>query len=222
MCGRFNLFANKQELIERFQLVNGVDFDLSERYNIAPSQDVFTVVKGKDGNRGGFLRWGLIPSWANDAKIGYKMINARAETVDKKPSFKNLLLRRRCFIIANGFYEWKKIGDEKQPYHMRQKNKEPFAFAGLWDRWENNGQMIQSCTMITTEPNKLVQPIHDRMPVILTKEAERIWLDPSVEDPVQLKRLLVPFPSAKMEAYPISSAVNNPQQDFKGIIDKLD
>ena len=221
MCGRYSLFANKETLAERFDLDLFDGFEWQERYNIAPSQNLFAIVKSGTGNRAGLLKWGLVPSWAKDPKIGNKMINARAETVDQKPSFKQLLKRRRCLIVADGFYEWKREGAARQPFRFQMKTKEPFAFAGLWDRWESNDEIIHSCTIITTNPNPLVQGIHDRMPVILTKEAEQMWLDRSIEDPAYLKGLLTPYVEDEMERYPISSHVNSPKNDMKEIIHSL-
>lgn len=219
MCGRFNLYSNIDILLERFELTNVDWIELSPRYNIAPSQDVLAVVQGEHGNKGGFLKWGLVPSWAGDPKIGYKMINARAETLAEKPSFKKLLSRRRCLIIANGFYEWKKEGTAKQPYHIRLKNGEVFAFAGLWDRWEQNGEKMQTCTIITTEANPLMKEIHDRMPVILTRETEKIWLDRNAGE--EAKKVLTPYDHHEMEAYPISSLVNSPKNEGKELMNSL-
>ncbi|MGE8203424.1 SOS response-associated peptidase [Heyndrickxia sp. NPDC080065] len=213
MCGRYNLYSSVELLLEQFELTNGDFIEFSPRFNIAPSQEVLSVVQGETGNRGGFLRWGLVPSWANDPKIGYKMINARAETINEKPSFKRLLARRRCLIVADGFYEWKKEGKQKTPFHIRLKNKLPFAFAGLWDRWDQNGTVLQSCTIITTEANELMKDIHERMPVILTKESESAWLDRSIQEEEFLKSLLVPYDSDEMEAYTISALVNSPKNE---------
>lgn len=221
MCGRFNLYSSIEDLLERFDLINWEMIELSPRYNIAPSQEVLAIVEGESGHRGGFLRWGLVPSWANDPKIGYKMINARAETIDEKPSFKRLLARRRCLIIADGFYEWKKEGNRKTPYHIYLKDRQPFAFAGLWDRWNQDGEMIQSCTIITTEANELMKDIHDRMPVILTKESQKVWLDRSLQDEKQLKSLLVRFAPTLMEANTISELVNSPKNDGAKILNSL-
>ncbi|KQL52484.1 hypothetical protein AN964_02300 [Heyndrickxia shackletonii] len=219
MCGRYNLYSSIEILLERFELTNIDWIELSPRYNLAPSQAVLAVVQGEHGNKGGFLKWGLVPSWANDPKMGYKMINARAETLAEKPSFKKLLSRRRCIIPADGFYEWKKDGNTKQPYHIRLKSGEPFAFAGLWDRWERNGEKLQTCTIITTEANPLMEKIHDRMPVILTKETEKMWLDRNVGE--EAKKVLIPYDHHEMEAYPISSLVNSPKNDGKELINSL-
>ncbi|VEF46893.1 YoqW protein [Bacillus freudenreichii] len=219
MCGRYSLFANRDELVDRFQIFNGEDLEWIERFNIAPSQNVIAIVKDEHGNRAGFLKWGLVPSWANDPKIGFKMINARAETADQKPSFKRLLKRRRCLIAADGFYEWIKQKDNvRQPYRFELKTQEPFAFAGLWDRWESGDEVIHSCTIITTEANDLVKEVHDRMPVILTKDAEEIWLDRSIEDTERLKRILLPYDMEKMAAYPVSTLVNSPKNDTREIL----
>ncbi|MBS4178633.1 SOS response-associated peptidase [Lederbergia citrea] len=221
MCGRYSLFANGESLAERFGFDNFADLEWVERYNVAPSQSVLAIVNASTGNRAGMLKWGLVPSWAKDPKNGYKMINARAETIDQKPSFKKLLKRRRCIVVADGFYEWKKLGADKQPYRFQLKSKEPFAFAGLWDRWEQNEEVIHSCTIITTEANAVVSGIHDRMPVILTKEAEVAWLNRSIDDEAYLKSLLMPFSDGKMESYQISSLVNSPKNDTKEILNSL-
>ncbi|HLU22896.1 SOS response-associated peptidase [Lederbergia graminis] len=221
MCGRYSLFANKEDIAERFGFDLLEDFEWEERYNVAPSQEVMAIVGSDKGNRVGTLRWGLVPSWAADPKIGYKMINARMETVDQKPSFKRLLSRRRCIIPADGFYEWKRNGKEKQPYRFQLKSKEVFGFAGLWDRWQQGDQTIQSCTIITTEANDVVKDIHDRMPVILTQESEQIWLDRSIEDSELLKTQLVSYPADEMELYPISSLVNSPKNDRREIINSI-
>ena len=221
MCGRYSLFADRDDLAERFALEFPDGFEWEERYNIAPSQNLLAIVQATTGNRAGLLKWGLVPSWAKDPKIGYKMINARAETVDQKPSFKKLLKRRRCLIIADGFYEWKKEDSGKQPFRFQMKTEEPFAFAGLWDRWENNGETLHTCTIITTEANAVVNGIHDRMPVILPKKKEQIWLDRSIEDEAYLKSLLIPFSEDQMEKYPVSSLVNSPKNDTREIVNSL-
>lgn len=222
MCGRYSLFTGREELAGRFDLEEGSDVIQDERYNIAPSQEVIAVVKGKAGNKAGLLKWGLVPSWADDPKIGYRMINARSETVDQKPSFAKLLKRRRCLIPADGFYEWKKEEDGgKQPFRFQLKTKAPFAFAGLWDRWERDGEMIHSCTIITTEANEVVRDIHDRMPVILTAEAEAQWLTRELDDAKTLTDLLRPLDPELMEAYPVSQLVNSPKNDVKEIVNSL-
>src|SRR5262249_19686163 len=151
------------------------------------------------------LKWGLIPSWAKDAAIGYRMINARADTVAQKPSYRSAFRRRRCLLVADGFYEWQKTNDKKQPFFIGMKDESPFAFAGLWEHWENpEGEPIESCTIITTEANDLVKEIHDRMPVILPPKNYPVWLDPEVQDPEKLQKLLAQYPAKEMRAYPVS------------------
>lgn len=210
MCGRYNLYTGKEELAERFLIANAENLDIEENYNIAPGQPIFTVLSDGARRLGGYVKWGLVPSWAKNPKIGYKMINARAETVDVKPSFSRLLKRRRCLIAADGFYEWRKMGHEKQPYLIRLKTGKPFGFAGLWDKWTDGTRLMYSCTIITAAANSLMEEIHDRMPVILTEETEAIWLNKSIQEPVILKNLLAPYPAGEMEAFPVSKEVNSP------------
>ncbi|MBS4219456.1 SOS response-associated peptidase [Bacillus sp. FJAT-49711] len=221
MCGRYSLFAPRENLAARFELMDFEEIEWVERYNIAPSQNVLAIVRSDAGNKMGMLKWGLVPSWAKDPKIGYKMINARAETIDQKPSFRNLLKRRRCVIPADGFYEWKKVGTNKIPYRFQLKSKESFGFAGLWDRWENNGEIIHSCTIITTEANAVLKGVHDRMPVILTKESEKVWLDRSISDEYYLKKILISFPAEEMEAYSVNPLVNSSKNDNKEVLNSL-
>ena len=170
MCGRFSI-AGFEGIEERFQLE--IEFpDLKPNYNVAPSQNVPVILK-HCSNQLALFKWGLIPFWAKDPSIGHKMINARAETVDEKPSFKTCLQRKRCLIVADGFYEWKKEGSTKRPHRITLKNKELFGFAGLWDAWKSpTGEIVNSCTIITTTPNELMEPLHNRMPVILPKDVE--------------------------------------------------
>lgn len=156
------------------------------------------------------MRWGLIPSWATDTRIGSRLINARSETAAEKPSFRAAYKRRRCLVIADGFYEWKKNGRSKQPYLIQMKSLRPFAFAGLWEIREKSESRIESCAILTTTPNSLMTDIHDRMPVILSDESADLWLDHQIEQPTVLSSLLVPFPAAEMEAIPVSSLVNSP------------
>lgn len=208
--------------------------DLSPRYNIAPTQAVATVVATSDpttpqGSGEAFrrairmMRWGLIPSWADDPAIGSRMINARAETLSTKPSFRSAFKRRRCLILADGFYEWKKLDCGKQPYHIRVRGGEPFAFAGLWERWSGaEGGPIDSCTIITTEPNELLATVHDRMPVILDRGDYDRWLDVSGDEPAHAAALLRSFPAERMEAYPVSTLVNSPANDNPKCIERAE
>ncbi len=221
MCGRFTLFADLEDIAARFNVINIDELDITPRYNIAPSQNVLSIISDGKQNTGRFLKWGLVPSWAKDSKIGYKMINARAETVDEKPSYKKLLKSRRCIIPASGFYEWQKRSNQKQPFHIQLKSNKTFAFAGLWDQWKNDGETIYSCTIITTKPNSLMESIHDRMPVILTKENEEAWLDRTMDDTEYLKSLLLPYNANEMKAYEVSCDVGSPLNQGKELVEPL-
>lgn len=212
MCGRFTLTTDLEDLADRFSF-QAANLSFTPRYNIAPSQPLLAVIGGEE-RRAGLLRWGLIPSWAKDSSIGDRMINARAETVAEKPSFRRALQKRRCLVLADGFYEWKKEGKKKTPMYIRLKSHEPFGFAGLWETWKSSeGDPIHSCTIITTTPNALMEPIHNRMPVLLTCDAEALWLDRSLEEADRLLPLLVPYPADKMDAYEVSLTVNSPRND---------
>jgi putative SOS response-associated peptidase YedK len=191
------------------------------RFNIAPTQSV--IVVSDDGQRRLVqMRWGLIPSWAKDPSIGDRMINARAETLAEKPTFRAALKRRRCIIPADGFYEWQKLGKVKQPVRIVLKSREPFGFAGLWEQWISpNGEGIFSCTIVTTAANELLKAVHDRMPVILTRDAEAAWLDPKTQDPEKLLPLLKQYPPEQMEFYPVSRDVNSPAVDKPSIIERI-
>jgi len=223
MCGRFSLTANLTTVAQRF----GVPIPTAEaavwtaRYNIPPTKTV--IVVGDDGAR--YLtemRWGLIPSWAKDPAIGNRMINARAETVATKPAFRVALRKRRCLVVADGFYEWQKRGRAKQPFYIVLKSREPFGFAGLWETWiAPDGEETKTCTIITTEANELLKPIHDRMPVILTWEVETIGLDPTIQDQTLLLPLLRPYHAEEMEAYPVSQWVNRPNHDSPECIEPV-
>jgi putative SOS response-associated peptidase YedK len=211
MCGRFTLTASKENIEDQLQVEL---FDYKPRYNIAPSQPMLSIISDGQKRKAGYLQWGLVPSWAKDPKIGYKMINARGETVDEKPTFKWLLERRRCLVVADGFYEWKRIEEKKKPYRVTV-NDGIFTFAALWDRWKSENKEIVSCTILTTEPNELMKNIHDRMPVILGEEERNIWLDPSMEDKPILKGLLKPYPNQEMKAYEVSTLVNSPKNEME-------
>ena len=203
MCGRFTRSTPIGALAELFDVPAG--FDLPPSYNVAPTQLVAAVraIPESPQRELTLLKWGLVPSWADDPKIGYKLINARSETAATKPSFRNALRHRRCLIPADGFYEWQKVETKKQPYLTGVGQGEVFALAGLWEDWERNGEVIQSCTILTTEANELMRPLHDRMPVILPPETYDRWLDPTV-DVRTLQELLRPFPAEKMNARPVS------------------
>ncbi len=221
MCGRFTLTVDPAQL-KMFLDLNDVPIDLSPRYNIAPTQPVAVVTNPID-RKVQIFQWGLIPSWSKDPSIGSRLINARAETLEEKPTFRGPFKRHRCLVLADGFYEWKKVSENgkevKQPYFIRLKNDQPFALAGLWDHWTApNGDERLTCTIITTTPNELMAEIHDRMPVILTGEAMWDWLDPQAS-PIALHALLQPFPAKEMKAYPISKLVNKPENDRAEVIE---
>lgn len=210
MCGRFTLTATPEEIAERFQVDLTFFSRYEKSYNIAPSQSVFAIINDGTTNRGGLLRWGLVPPWAKDEKIGFKLINARGETVAEKPSFRNAFKNKRCLIIADSFYEWKKIGNTKQPMRIMLKDGRLFAMAGLWEKWISPTQEpIYSCTIITTEANNLIKDIHERMPVILKPEDEKIWLDQSMKDVHFLQSMLQPYSEDEMTTYAVSDFVNS-------------
>ncbi len=222
MCGRFTLFEPDKVLSKEFG-VSSIP-PLSSRYNIAPSQPVVAVrtVAAGSGREFVLLRWGLIPSWSKDPAIGNRLINARAETAQEKPSFRNAFKRHRCLIPTNGFYEWQRLERGKQPYFVRMRDDRLFAFAGLWDRWESpDKDVIETCTILTTAANTVLAPIHDRMPVILPSAEYDRWLDPSLHNPDSLAPFLVPFPPEEMVASPVSPRVNAPSTDDKGGIAPL-
>jgi putative SOS response-associated peptidase YedK len=186
---------------------------MEPRYNIAPSQPVAAIRQSPQGRELVMLRWGLVPFWVKELKTGYSMINARAETVAEKPSFRTAFQRRRCLIPADGFFEWKPQAQGKQPYYIHRLDGEPLALAGLWDRWESPDQVIESCTILVTEANDLMRPIHDRMPVILDREHYRPWLDVSRFDRGQLQALLRPYGGNDLECYPVDKHINNARND---------
>ncbi|WP_019639808.1 SOS response-associated peptidase [Paenibacillus fonticola] len=210
MCGRFTITVPYSDLLIRYYIDEDTNINYVPSYNAAPMQYIPSVVRGKNGNRIGVLRWGLVPSWAKDDKGGSKMINARSETLTEKPSFKRLIASRRCIIPADGFYEWQQRGMSKQPFRITLKDESLFSFAGLYDIWTNQeGNKLATCTIITTEPNSLMADIHNRMPVILHKENEAEWVDRDNKDVPALLKLLRPYEADKMRAYPVSSAVGN-------------
>ena len=217
MCGRFSLMADLQELGERFGFDPG-GLTRPPRYNAAPTQPALAVMNGEE-RRAEHLRWGLIPSWARSASVGSRLINARAETAAELPSFRAAFARRRCLVLADGFYEWRRVGSSRIPMRIVMKSGEPFAFAGLWDSWRDpEGEMVRSCTIITTSPNELLRPIHDRMPAILSRDAEPLWLDDGLQDPGLLGNVLSPYPADLMEAYRVSALVNRPSNDGPEVI----
>ena len=220
MCGRYSLIADLGDLAKRFEF-DGDWLPFEAKYNVAPTQEVLTVVGGEE-RRGGYMRWGLIPHWAKDSKIGARMINARAETVAEKPAFRDALRRRRCLVLADGFYEWQRIGAGKRPMRIVLGTGEPFAFAGLWSVWsDREGNRIPSCAIITTAANDLLRPIHDRMPVILPREMEELWLDRRVEDADPLRSVLNPHADDVMDTYEVSTLVNSAANDGPEVIARI-
>lgn len=210
MCGRYSLTAPASEIAEIFEV--DVLPEILPRYNIAPSQDVPVVLQSDGIRSAAMFKWGLIPFWAKDRKIAYKTINARGETVEKKPAFRSSFKKKRCLIVADGFYEWKRLSKtDKVPHHMVVDGGKPFAMAGIWARWTDpeTDEDVHSCSIVTTGPNGLMEPIHDRMPVILPAEHWDRWLDPENQDTAALKELLVPFDAERMGARAVSSYVNN-------------
>jgi putative SOS response-associated peptidase YedK len=222
MCGRFTLNQSAEALAQVFHVEPVLD--LAADFNIAPTQMVATVLQNPESQKREFkqLHWGLIPSWAKDAGMGAKLINARAETVAEKPSFRSAFKHRRCLVLADGFYEWQRQQGKKQPFYFRLEDGKPFGFAGLWEKWRPvraasptgeagtpvNEEII-SCTILTTAANELLQPIHERMPVILEPKDYDLWLDSQVQTPQTLQQLLRPYAAPAMIAYPVSTLVNN-------------
>ena len=224
MCGRFSL-TDIGSIFSRFGVIISKDINkkITPHYNIAPTQKIPVIYKDKNQeNRIEFMRWGLVPYWAKDPKIGHKMINARAETLTQKPSFKHLIKSKRCLVPSSGFYEWEKIDKRKVPYYIGIKNSKIFSFAGLYDNWKDSvGSELKTFTIITTNSNNTLKPIHNRMPVILEREFEEDWLDVKTHDFDSLKQMLKPYPDDKMIAYAVSYEVNNPSNDNPELIRKV-
>lgn len=223
MCGRYTLSTPSDDLALLFDISELMP--LPPRYNLAPTQEAAVVRVTEPGapRRLDLLKWGLIPYWAKEAAIGNKLINARSETAIEKASFKTSFKKKRCLIPADGFYEWKKEGKLKQPYLIHRKDGKPFAFAGLWSTWRDpeRGLPVETFTILTTDANDLMRPLHDRMPVILDRENFDLWLDPKVEDAAKLQPLLVPHASEDFEAFPVSRLVNSPTNDLPNCIEPL-
>jgi len=216
MCGRFTLRTPAETMAALF---DGLRFPkLVPRYNICPTQNVLCVRQNANGqNEAAQLRWGLVPFWAKDIKIGARMINARSETVATKPSFRSAFKSRRCLVLADGFYEWKKEGSKKQPYYISRVDDQPFCLAGLWESWKDktidDSETIETCTILTTDANKIMQTLHDRMPVILDRVNFDFWLDKSFSDREQLESLLVPYAPDELQTFAVDPMVNRPVND---------
>lgn len=223
MCGRFVLMTPGRSLAEKFGLSE--EPFLEPRYNIAPTQMVAIIRLRPEASERAlvFVKWGLIPFWAKDRSIAPKLINARAETAAEKPAFRAAFKYRRCLIPADGFYEWQSRPKRaKQPYLITASDGKPFAFAGLWEHWESpDGEVAESCTILTTDSNELVQVLHDRMPVILHEKDYELWLDPDIKDPKLLKPLLQSYPADKMKSYPVTTRVNKADYDAPECVEKI-
>lgn len=217
MCGRFSLKSTMKAIEDEFSIERS-DIDFQPRYNVAPTQNIAVIIQDET-RKLTTLRWGFIPSWAKDPAIGNRMINARAETLLEKTSFKAAFKKRRCLIVADGFFEWKKIGHEKIPMYIYLKDENLFTFAGIWETWRSSdGKAIHSCAIITTSPNEFMSSIHNRMPVILSQKDRDAWLDISNQTEKNLIDLLKPYPSEAMAAYPVSKIVNSPLNDIPACI----
>jgi putative SOS response-associated peptidase YedK len=226
VCGRYDfegVYDHGDDL--DFSRFFQVDVGLAlprPRWNVAPTQEVAAIRRdpGDPRRKLVLLRWGLIPSWAKDPAIGARMINARSETVATKPAFRAALRRRRCLIPATGFYEWQKLGRVRQPWRIVMRTRAPFAMAGLWERWSSpEGRAVETCAILTTAANELVAPLHDRMPVILPREAHDVWLDTEHAAPETVLPLLCPYPAAELERYPVSRRVNDVRNDDRACVE---
>jgi putative SOS response-associated peptidase YedK len=233
MCGRFTLRTPLTVLAQQFLFELGplpADIRVVPRFNVAPTQTVATVRRQAAGQKRelAFMHWGLVPGWAKDPKIASTMINARGETVAEKPAFRAAFARRRCLILADGFYEWKKEGKQKLPHYFQTRDERPFALAGLWECWRGprpaegaiatENPPLESCTIVTTTANELCSPFHDRMPVILDPADYDLWLDPAVNDAERIKALLAPYPACEMQSRAVNPRVNNVRNDDEGVL----
>ncbi len=226
MCGRFSNRAQPEQIRNEFKIGKKNPADLYQpKYNIAPAQMIDVVFEPEAERILAQLKWGLIPSWAKEAEIGGRMINARAETLTEKPSFREAFKKRRCLIPATGFYEWQKksSGGAKQPFYFYLKEKEVFGFAGLWEEWidKETGDVLETCTIITTAANEVLKPVHDRMPVILKPADYAQWLDPEENNTDRLQKLLAPYPAVEMTSHAVSKSVNIPDADSPELIEPL-
>lgn len=214
MCGRYTISSPGDVVAEVFSL--DAPPELAARWNVAPTQHVPVVRVPAPGapRELALVRWGLVPAWAKDAAIGNRLINARAETLAEKPAFRGPLKRQRCLVVADGFYEWKPEGKRKQPWLFRRGDGRPFGIAGLWSRWTDPATGdLESCTLVTTTPNAVLAPVHDRMPAIVDREQFALWLDPAISDVARLLPLLAPAPDDLLRGFPVGLAVNNPAHD---------
>lgn len=220
MCGRYTLLADELTIRQRFDIAHEIE-DYRPSYNIAPSEQVLAVIHDGKKRRAGYLKWGLVPAWAKDEKIGNKMINARSETAHVKPSFKNLMARKRCLVIADSFYEWQKTEEGKVPKRIQLESKEPFAFAGLWDKWHRDGKTLFTCTLLTRDSNEFMKNIHHRMPIILPKDKEDIWMKQSFLHARDAHEFLASVQAQPLAAYTVSDYVNNAKNDGAACIEPI-
>ncbi len=221
MCGRFALIEPIEKITDEY-FIDSIETDAPPSYNIAPNQDILAVVEEDSKRKLVAFQWGLVPFWAKDTSIGNKMINARSETVDEKPSFRQAFKSRRCLIIASGFYEWDKRGPSKRPVYIFEPGRPVFAFSGLYERWSSpEGGELRTCTILTTGPNEKLKEIHNRMPVILARENETVWLADDA-DPGELKKILAPYPSEHMDYHYVSTMVNSPKNNSPECIKPVD
>ena len=220
MCGRFAQRSDPKRLAKEFTVTDVPNVEA--RYNIAPTQEILGVLESADGREMKFFKWGLIPSWAKDTAMGARLINARSETVEEKPAFREAFKKRRCIIPADGFYEWQRTQGRKQPFFFQMKDESPFGFAGLWERWQGEDEeVIESCTILTTEANEVLRPVHDRMPVILHSADYELWLDEDGRKRELLKDLLRPYSAEAMVSYPVSTAINSPRNQGETLIERM-
>ncbi|GGD04730.1 putative SOS response-associated peptidase YoqW [Thalassobacillus devorans] len=220
MCGRYTLLAEEVEILKEF----GLEYKITNyepRYNIAPGQKVLAIIHDGKEKRAGYLKWGLVPFWAKDPKIGYKMINARSETAHEKPSFKSLMGKKRCLIVADSFYEWQRTDNGKQAKRITLNDRKLFAFAGLWDKWTKDEEEMFTCTILTKEANDFMNPIHDRMPVILPKEKQDEWIEPVKWGADEAADFIEQLQMEDLDAYDVSDFVNSPKNEGPQCIQSL-
>ncbi|REE88615.1 putative SOS response-associated peptidase YedK [Paenibacillus taihuensis] len=222
MCGRYTITITMEELMLRYFISQTNAPFHKPKYNVAPGQMIMAIINDGEQNRLGELKWGLVPSWSESPKVGPKMLNARAETAWEKPAFRELIRRKRCIIPADGFYDWRQDPDGKQPMRIVRQDRKVFSMAGLYDTWvSQEGIKLSTCTILTTSPNELMEPIHDRMPVILHEEDEHLWLNRRIQSRAELDQLLIPFPSELMDAYPVAKTVGSVSYDDPSCIEPL-
>lgn len=220
MCGRYTMLADELKVMKAFQFENRV-MDFAKSYNVAPGQEVLAVIHDGRIRRAGYLKWGLVPAFAKDEKSAFKMINARSETAHVKASFRNLMAKRRCLIIADSFYEWQKSSKESKPYRIQVKDRDLFAFAGLWDKYEQDGKVLFTCTILTKNSNAFMENIHHRMPIILPRDKESAWLNPQMKRGQDAFRFLQSVEAETFSAYPVTDYVNKAANNDANCIRKF-